>query len=102
MVFDTIKELNLWAAMFILKLFHQGIEPLFNSGFPHKMTLFYYFDTNRRRLCLIGITGTPAGLLSFHFRYFLTSKLPNRDSNVIKERSHCIFETTHFDQKGLS
>ena len=88
--------------MFIWETFHQGIEPLFNSGFPHKSDLFYYFDTIRRRLCLIGITGTSCWSLSFQFRCFLSSKLPNRDSNTITERSHCIFEQHPFDQKGLS
>ena len=58
--------------MFILEKFHKGIEPLFYSGFPHKMTLFWLLELFWRRLCLICIPGPLLGSFLFHLRRILS------------------------------
>ena len=106
----SILELNQWAVHGFLKYFHQGIEPLFYSGFPHKTDLFSLFVTFCRRLCLIYITGTPPLSLLFLLRRyffvqcFLNGKGPLLETTLDlkrrtlsrKERSHSIYFRTHF------
>ena len=59
--------------MFICQSWTFRIEPKYLPLFPHKITLFHFFDPNWTHGYLYTPPGHPVLLLSFHLRRVLSS-----------------------------